>query len=118
VREGLVPDDWAGASPDAVVDRLKAEVDEPLARRVDQARDRGEVLRYVAVVSADGVRVGPLEVPADSPLGRLRGTDNLVQIVSDRYRDRPLVIIGPGAGVEVTAMGVLSDILRVAAVRS
>ncbi|MEM6927352.1 MAG: aspartate kinase, partial [Myxococcota bacterium] len=118
VREGLVPDDWAGASPDEVVARLRAEVDEPLALRVDQARERGEVLRYVAVITADGVRVGPHEVPAASPLGRLRGTDNLVQIVSDRYHDRPLVIIGPGAGVEVTAMGVLSDILRVAAVRS
>jgi homoserine dehydrogenase len=36
---------------------------------------------------------------------------------SERYRDRPLVISGPGAGVDVTAMGVLGDILRIAAER-
>jgi len=117
-REGLVPDGWAGTAPGDVVARLAAEVDGPLGERVTRARERGEVLRYVAIVAPEGVRVGPLEVPVDSPLGRLEGTDNLVQFRSERYEDRPLVVVGPGAGVEVTAMGVLSDILRVAAVRS
>ncbi len=117
-REGLVPDDWAGSSPDDVIARLAAEVDEPLAARVAAARERDEVLRYVAVITPEGARVGLREVPVESPLGRLRGADNLVQFTTDRYHERPLVVVGPGAGVEVTAMGVLSDILRVAAVRS
>jgi homoserine dehydrogenase len=41
----------------------------------------------------------------------------MIVLHSDRYAERPLVVSGPGAGVEVTAMGVLSDILRIAAER-
>ncbi|MEN0061492.1 MAG: bifunctional aspartate kinase/homoserine dehydrogenase I [Myxococcota bacterium] len=117
-RQGLVPDDWGGLPVDELLARLRREVDEPLAAKVAAAKERGEVLRYVASVRPDGVRVGPTAVPATSALGQLRGTDNLVQFETDRYADRPLVVVGPGAGVQVTAMGVLSDILRIAAVRS
>ncbi len=53
-----------------------------------------------------------------SARGRRQGTDNLVLFRTDRYADRPLVITGPGAGIDVTAMGVLGDVLRIAAVRS
>ena len=41
------------------------------------------------------------------------GTDNRVAIWSDRYATQPLVIQGPGAGAEVTAAGLLDDVLRV-----
>jgi homoserine dehydrogenase len=67
----------------------------------------------VAKVERDNIVVGLQSVPADSPVGRLRGSDNLVVFESDRYADRPLVVSGPGAGVEVTAMGVLGDLLRI-----
>jgi homoserine dehydrogenase len=56
-------------------------------------------------------------VSADSPLGQLKGSDNRIVFTSERYRTRPLVISGPGAGVDVTAMGVLGDILRIAGER-
>ena len=41
----------------------------------------------------------------------------MIVFESDRYKSRPLVITGPGAGVDVTAMGVLADIMRIAADR-
>ena len=41
----------------------------------------------------------------------------MIVISSERYDQRPLVVTGPGAGVQVTAMGVLSDILRIIAER-
>ena len=63
------------------------------------------------------MKVGPRTVPADSPLGLLRGSDNMIVFHSERYHDRPLVVSGPGAGVHVTAMGVLGDVLRIAAER-
>lgn len=85
-----------------------------LAARVAEAGRRGAVLRYVAEVSAQGVRVGLQEVPAQSAIGALRGPDNILVFRSRRYRDQPLVIQGPGAGAAVTAAGVLGDILRVA----
>jgi len=99
-----------------LIERLAA-YDEPLAARVARARTSGSVLRYVARVSEEGIDVGPREVSIDSPAGRRHGTDNMIVFTSERYRARPLVVMGPGAGVDVTAMGVLGDILRIAAER-
>ena len=81
------------------------------AERVAEARARGEVLRYVASIT-DTVTVGLRAVPADSAIGSLRGPDNILVFRTRRYRDNPLVVRGPGAGAEVTAAGVLGDILK------
>jgi aspartokinase/homoserine dehydrogenase 1 len=113
---GLVDPALAGRPLPDLLEALKA-YDEPLAARVDDARTRGAVLRYLARVDADGIAVGLAEVPADSPFGGLRGTDNMIVFRTERYDERPLVISGPGAGVEVTAMGVLGDLMRTAAER-
>jgi homoserine dehydrogenase len=59
--------------------------------------------------------VGLVSVPAGSALASLDGTDNLFVFTTARYRDRPLVVSGPGAGAAVTAAGVLGDILRLTA---
>ena len=83
-------------------------------QRVASARARGKVLRYVATVSAERIRVGLVPVAADGPFGPLQGTDNQVVFISGRYADHPLVIRGPGAGPVVTAAGVLNDVLALA----
>jgi homoserine dehydrogenase len=81
------------------------------ARGVENPRRPGRVLRYRATVTPRRVRVGPVAVPAESPLGSLSGTDNQFAITTRRYRLRPLVIQGAGAGAAVTAAGVLNDVL-------
>jgi aspartokinase/homoserine dehydrogenase 1 len=87
-----------------------------LAERVATARGRGQVLRYVAEVAEGTARVGLQEVPAHGPIGSLRGPDNIVVFQTERYREHPLVIRGPGAGADVTAAGVLGDVLKTAGV--
>jgi homoserine dehydrogenase len=114
--EGLVDPRLAGRPRAALIEALK-EYDARLAARIEGARKAGRVLRYVARVERGRIEVGPEEVPADSPLGMLRGTDNMIVFTSERYAARPLVVSGPGAGVDVTAMGVLGDILRIAGER-
>ncbi len=114
--EGLVDPALAGMETGALLEALKR-YDAPFARRRDQARARGNALRYVARVEAGTMEVGVREVPLDSPIGSLKGPDNLIAFESERYAPRPLVVIGPGAGIDVTAMGVLGDILRIAAER-
>ena len=54
-------------------------------------------------------------LPAAHPLAAGAGTDNRVAIRSDRYREQPLLIQGPGAGAEITAAALLDDVLRIAA---
>jgi aspartokinase/homoserine dehydrogenase 1 len=114
--EGLVEPKLSGRSLDALVEALRA-YDAPMALRIENARRGGRALRYVARVETGRIAVGPVEVPLDSPLGRLQGTDNMIVFTSERYAARPLVVSGPGAGVDVTAMGVLGDILRIAGER-
>ena len=73
--------------------------------------------RIEAGVEPGAVEAGLVAVPAGSAPGALRGSDNLILFRSERYSARPLVVTGRGAGVEVTAMGVLEDIVRIAAER-
>lgn len=115
--EGLVDASLAGTPIDELLALLRDEHDARFAQLVQQARDQGQVLRYVARVEEGRIEVGPRSVPTESALGTLRGTDNMIVFHSERYSTRPLVISGPGAGIEVTAMGVLGDILRIAAER-
>jgi len=77
----------------------------------------GRVLRHVARVERDGAATVAVEAlePGD-PLACLRPGDNCVEIVSDRYRDNPLVIRGAGAGPAVTAGAVLADLLEASAI--
>ena len=114
--EGLVDPKLSGQPLDVLIEALRA-YDAPIALRIEKARRGGFALRYVARIEAGRIAVGPVEVPSDSPLGMLKGTDNMIVFTSDRYAARPLVVSGPGAGVDVTAMGVLGDILRIAGER-
>ena len=88
-------------------------LDRTFAERVASARKQKKVLRYVAKIGRGTIRVGIEAVPQSSPMGGLRGTANQVAIYSRRYRTNPLVVTGPGAGAEVTAAGVLNDIVAV-----
>jgi homoserine dehydrogenase len=79
--------------------------------RLEAARRKKGSLRYVASVTRSRVRVGLAVVGPDNPLAALKGTDNQVAFYTKRYRN-PLVITGAGAGLAVTAGGVLNDILE------
>lgn len=110
---GLYPQAMAGLSVAEFMDALP-ELDSHFAGLVADAAGAGQVLRYAATVENGACSVGPVSVAADSPLGRLSGTDNLVEITSRWYQPNPLVIQGRGAGVDATAAGVLSDIVELA----
>nr|HID14931.1 homoserine dehydrogenase [Anaerolineae bacterium] len=89
-------------------------LDEEYGSRVAEAQARGQTLRYVARVGPEGGQVRLVAVPQDSPLGALRGPANYIAFHTARYAEIPLVISGPGAGPEVTAAGVLGDIVNLA----
>ena len=82
-----------------------------MSDKFKQATKQNQTLRYLASVTPTRIRVGLEKVDLDSPFGRLRGCDNQVCIYTNRYKESPLLLTGPGAGAEVTASGVLSDII-------
>jgi aspartokinase/homoserine dehydrogenase 1 len=89
--------------------------DNYFAELLKKAEKSGKVLRYVARLHVPFQRVeAKLEmISKDNPLASTRGTDNIFAFYTKRYKVRPLVVQGPGAGAEVTAGGVLADILRI-----
>ncbi len=107
--ESLVPESLATGPVRAFLARLPR-VDAAWKARVAAARARDRALRYVAAITRARVRVGIREVPRDGAQGGLAGTDNQVAFTTRRYRENPLVITGPGAGLQVTAAGILNDI--------
>jgi len=111
--ESLVPR-WArDLSLEVCVSRLQ-ELDSEWQERVNEAKSHGAVLRYVASATASRIAVGVQAVPASSSLATIKGSDNQLVFTTERYNANPLVITGPGAGAEVTAAGVLNDIMRLA----
>jgi len=95
-------------------------LDAPLRERYAAAYKKGEKLRFIARLEAANAGqtracVGLESLSPDHPLAGGTGTDNRVAIWSDRYRQQPLVIQGPGAGAQVTAAALLDDVLAIAA---
>jgi bifunctional aspartokinase / homoserine dehydrogenase 1 len=112
--EGLVPEHLQSLS---VADFLAAlpEHDRAISKLFAEARDRGEVLRYVGSIDHEGRASARLRsYPVDHPFARIQMTDNIVLFRTRRYQPNPLVVQGPGAGPEVTAGGVFADLLRLA----
>lgn len=110
--ENLIPPALREGSVDEFLERLP-EYDDTIMARYESAAAKGRKLRYVARLNADGsASIGLEAVGAAHPFANINLTDNIVQFETDRYSDNPLVVQGPGAGPEVTAGGVFSDLLR------
>ncbi len=111
--EALYPPALADVSTEAFM-AATSTLDDEYATRIEAARAQGKTLRYVAHIGPNGGTVGLKAVPQDSPLGALRGPANYVAFHTNRYAETGLVVSGPGAGPQVTAAGVLEDIIKAA----
>jgi aspartokinase/homoserine dehydrogenase 1 len=90
----------------------KCDRDFEARRRAAEAE--GKTLRFIGTLENGKAGVSLVDVGPDHPFYHLSGSDNMIVFTTERYRERPLVIKGPGAGAEVTAAGVFADILRIA----
>jgi len=80
-----------------------------------QAENGNQVLRYIGKLENGKVKIGLQMVDETHPFYALSGSDNIISFITDRYKERPMVVKGPGAGAEVTAAGVFADIVHVGA---
>jgi aspartokinase/homoserine dehydrogenase 1 len=111
--ESLVPENLRGGEASKFMSTL-SQIDGAMRQRFDEAARSNRVLRYVAHLDRDGrATVGLTALPRDHAFANIRLTDNIVQFSTKRYSANPLVVQGPGAGPDVTAAGVFSDLLRV-----
>jgi aspartokinase/homoserine dehydrogenase 1 len=70
--------------------------------------------RFVARLKDGKASVGLAEVGMDHPLYHLEGSNNIIMITTERYKEHPMIIKGYGAGAEVTAAGIFADVIRIA----
>ncbi len=80
-------------------------------RRLTAERKRW---RFVAEWAEGKASVGLREIPEGHPFYDLEGSNNIIALTTERYREYPMLIQGYGAGADVTAAGVFADIMRVA----
>ena len=77
----------------------------------------GKCWRFIATMDSGKTEVGLKEVDSDSPFYHLEGSNNVILITTERYKEYPMQIKGYGAGASVTAAGVFADIISIANIR-
>ncbi len=91
---------------------LKAE--EAYFEKMKASADKDQkVLRMVAQLEGGKAEIKLVAVGMEHAFYSLSGSDNMISFTTERYKERPLVIRGPGAGAEVTSAGVFAEILTI-----
>lgn len=115
----LVPQELQGLSTPDFLARSN-ELNDFFAQQLSQAKSKNCCIRYIARFSAanDGSNKLSAEVsletlPNDDAFASITPCDNIFQIKSHWYKDNPLIIRGPGAGRDVTAGGLHSDLVKI-----
>lgn len=113
--QSLIPKELESASSvDEFMSKLPGH-DQDMEKYKEEAKSANKVVRYAGSVDvgSGAVKIAVQMVELGSPLANLKGSDNLICFYTQRYGANPLVIQGPGAGGEVTAMGVTADLIKV-----
>jgi len=85
-------------------------------KQVKEAESKNSRLRFIASYENGRGKIGLQVVDLHNPFYSLSGSDNMIVIYSNRYSETPLVIRGPGAGANVTAAGLLAEIISMGSV--
>ncbi|MDF1695826.1 MAG: bifunctional aspartate kinase/homoserine dehydrogenase I [Saprospiraceae bacterium] len=80
---------------------------------INKAKNEGKVLRFIASTQNGKAKISLQAVGPENPFFSLQMSDNMIVFTTKRYNKRPLIVRGPGAGAEVTAGGVFSDIITI-----
>jgi aspartokinase/homoserine dehydrogenase 1 len=110
--ENLIPSEM---SPDLSVNDFLTQFsryDSKFMNLFELAKKESKVLRYIASWDGQKATVKLKSVGEDNPFYHQNGRENFIIFTTKRYKDSPMVIKGHGAGAEVTAAGVLGDILK------
>lgn len=105
--EGSVKDFW----------KHIPELDADFESRRKKLAAEGKRWRFIASMDHGKTEVSLREVGPDSPFYHLEGSNNVILLTTERYKEYPMQIKGYGAGASVTAAGVFADIISIANIR-
>ena len=109
----FVPDAFFEGSLDDFWTRLPS-LDADFEARRKVLEQQGKRWRFVARLEKGKGSVGLMEVDQTHPFYNLEGSNNIILLTTDRYKEYPMLIQGYGAGASVTAAGVFADIMSIA----
>ncbi len=87
--------------------------DERIIQKKKKAAEKNCVLSYIARYENGKAKLAIEEIDKNHPFSNLTNSENIVAFTTKNYWKNPLVIRGQGAGADFTAVGILSDILRI-----
>ncbi|MCI9684369.1 bifunctional aspartate kinase/homoserine dehydrogenase I [Vibrio parahaemolyticus] len=111
VDQALPPGFDDSGSVDEFMARLP-EADAYFKELSAKAAEEGKVLRYVGEINDGKCTVSMAAVDENDPMFKIKDGENALAFYSRYYQPIPLVLRGYGAGTEVTAAGVFSDVMR------
>lgn len=109
----FVPDSYFSGSLDDFWKRLP-ELDADFEKRRQQLEAEGKRWRFVATMEGGKTCVALQAVGKEHPFYKLEGSNNIVMLTTERYKEYPMLIQGYGAGASVTAAGVFANIMSIA----
>ena len=109
----FVPDAFFEGSADDFWKNLPS-LDADFERRRKEVENRHARWRFVCKFENGKGSVGLTEVDASHPFYNLEGSNNIILLTTERYKEYPMLIQGYGAGAGVTAAGVFADIMSIA----
>ena len=116
VKKLFIPEEYFQGSLDDFWKQIP-KLDEEFEERRKKLVSENKRYRFVATLDGGKVEVGLQEVDSKHPFYQLEGSNNVILITTDRYKEYPMVIKGYGAGAMVTAAGVFADIISIANIR-
>ena len=116
VKQPIIPDEYLEGSLDDFWSRLP-ELDADFEARRKQLVAKGLHWRYMAEFDNGKASVGLKEIEPSNLFYNLSGSNNVIAITTERYKEFPMLIQGYGAGASVTAAGVFADIIGIANIR-
>ena len=90
------------------------QLDGGFEQRRKQLEAEGKRWRFVAKMDMGHTSVSLQEVEKGHPFYNLEGSNNIVMLTTERYKEYPMLIQGYGAGASVTAAGVFANIMSIA----
>ena len=109
----FVPDDYFQGTLDEFWKRLP-QLDADFERRRRLLEAEGKRWRFVATMDGGKTSVELKAVNSTHPFYNLEGSNNIILLTTERYKDYPMQIQGYGAGASVTAAGVFANIMSIA----
>jgi bifunctional aspartokinase / homoserine dehydrogenase 1 len=109
----ILPDDCFSGTLEEFWTKVR-DYDEDFEIKRQKLDKENKKWRFVASLKNGKAGVSLKEVGHDHPLYPLEGSNNIIMLTTERYKELPMIIKGYGAGADVTAAGIFADVIRIA----